>query len=51
MKCQTLVSVGKIKKNITNLLSAEFAQRLLKVNPFVCKHILLCIDKGIGHKL
>ena len=31
MKCQILFS-GKNKKNITNLSSAEFAQRVVKVN-------------------
>ena len=30
MKCQSLFS-GKNKKNIINLLSAEFAQRVIKV--------------------
>ena len=30
MKCQILFS-GKIQKNITNLLSAELAQRVVKV--------------------
>ena len=31
MKCQILFS-GKIKKNIISLLSAELAQRMVKVN-------------------
>ena len=31
MKCQILIS-GKYKKNIINLLSAELAQRKVKVN-------------------
>ena len=31
MKCQSLFSVGKIRKKITNLSSAEFAQRVVRV--------------------
>ena len=33
MKCQSLFS-GKNKKNIINILSAEFAQRVVIVNMF-----------------
>ena len=35
MKCQILFS-GKNKKNVINLSSAEFAQRVAKVNKVVC---------------
>ena len=35
MKCQILFS-GKNKKNIINLSSAENAQRVVKVNRFIC---------------
>ena len=31
MKCQIMFFGGKNKKNITNLLSAELAQRMVKV--------------------
>ena len=40
MKCQILFS-GKSKKNITNLLSAELAQSMVKVNLIVSKNDFL----------
>ena len=53
MKCQILFS-GKNKKNIINLLSAENAQRVVKVNDsyLVCICFILldsqCYRKGPG---
>ena len=41
MKCQNLFS-GKNKKNIINLPSAKFAQRVVKVNKY--KNPLLQMD-------
>ena len=39
MKCQSLFS-GKHKRNIINLLSAEFAQRMIKVNVLLVVYII-----------
>ena len=44
MKCQFLFS-GKNKKNITNLSSAELAQRVVKVNFCFC---FINIDNSLG---
>ena len=41
IKCQTLFS-GENKKNITNLLPAELAQRMVKVNNTASKYAWLC---------
>ena len=42
MKCQILIS-GKIKKIIINLSSAEFAQRVVRVN-----HSQTAVERRLG---
>ena len=44
MKFQSLFS-GKSKKNIVSLLSADFAQRVIKINPSLAEHNMPCLRK------
>ena len=44
MNCQ-ICFLGKIKKNITNLSSAELVQKMVKVNPSLAEHDMPCLSK------